>query len=128
MSSQDSFIDSWDAGGQSDKLSIISASDKSNTRGVRRSTSSAMSTPAVSAGSGNLDRVMALELRDSSWLRQQCHGIVSNGTFSSAILVVILLNTFILAIQTTQYLSVNYGMILQVLFLQAPVFTFQRHF
>ncbi|KAJ3371077.1 Cation channel sperm-associated protein 1 [Allomyces arbusculus] len=50
-----------------------------------------------------------------AWVRRYCLGIVASNTFSSAILLVILVNTVVLAIQTTSFLSTNFGWYLTLL-------------
>ncbi|KAI9224745.1 hypothetical protein BC828DRAFT_402015 [Blastocladiella britannica] len=54
-------------------------------------------------------------LSESSWIRQQVYAIVSHGGFNTAILFVIMLNTALLAVQTTPTLNANYGWYLTVL-------------
>ncbi|KNE66175.1 hypothetical protein AMAG_19355 [Allomyces macrogynus ATCC 38327] len=50
-----------------------------------------------------------------AWVRRYCLGIVASNTFSSAILVVIVVNTAVLAIQTMAFLSTNFGWYLSLL-------------
>ncbi|ORZ34641.1 Ion transport protein-domain-containing protein [Catenaria anguillulae PL171] len=59
--------------------------------------------------------VFLLGLAESSWMRQQCYRIVSHGLFSSSILLIIVLNTILLAVQTTPYLNANYGWYLSLI-------------
>ncbi|KAI9183569.1 Cation channel sperm-associated protein 1 [Blastocladiella emersonii ATCC 22665] len=71
------------------------------------------SSPSSMSGSGQ--ESVLIEIASASWLRRHTYFIVSHGFFSSAILFVIVLNTALLAIQTTPTLNANYGWYLSML-------------
>jgi hypothetical protein len=89
----------------------MSGSAISGSQTTRRSSA----TSGISAFSNNtldsegLSLHGLLSLQYSHWSRRETHDIITSSLFNTSILIVILLNTIVLAVQTTSFISKNYG-------------------
>ncbi|KAJ3354792.1 Cation channel sperm-associated protein 1 [Allomyces javanicus] len=78
--------------------------------------SSTWSSTARTTATADAMSVAALtQLAESYWLRWHCYVVVQAGSFNYCILAVILLNTALLAVQTTPGVNMNYGWYLGLL-------------
>ncbi|KAL7749398.1 Cation channel sperm-associated protein 1 [Sorochytrium milnesiophthora] len=62
-----------------------------------------------SRGSAFRSARLKRRLEGAGWMRRNCFAIVNHSVFSGVILCIIATNTIILALETTNYLSRNYG-------------------
>ncbi|KAJ3372663.1 Cation channel sperm-associated protein 1 [Allomyces arbusculus] len=78
--------------------------------------SSTWSSTARTTATADAMSVAALtQLAESHWLRWHCYVVVQAGSFNYCILAVILLNTVLLAVQSTPGVNMNYGWYLGLL-------------
>ncbi|KNE63184.1 hypothetical protein AMAG_08338 [Allomyces macrogynus ATCC 38327] len=101
---------SWQSHASSDAASSARASLDS---GMASSTWS--STARTTATADAMSVAALTQLAESHWLRWHCYVVVQAGSFNYCILAVILLNTVLLAVQTTPGVNMNYGWYLGLL-------------
>ncbi|KAJ3361104.1 Cation channel sperm-associated protein 1 [Allomyces javanicus] len=92
-------------------------STHSNRSSLTDADATSLASRTVASGTtGALSQLHLLaNLAESHWIRRQCFLLCSSSTFNNAILALIVLNTVLLAVQTTTYINTNYGWYLSLL-------------